>query len=152
MTQVYLSRKRPNQEDIQAYVEWLQGMPWQLFCTFTFAWHVSDVRAVKVFNEFVNRVEKYFRCPIGYVRGDEKRFSGCGMPGAPRHFHVVIAAIVRLDHHFVADLWMSLAGRRKDGAGADVRIYDPSLDGLAYVLKFIAQPLGIGISEIWTCS
>jgi hypothetical protein len=126
----------------RAYVTWLRPVPWQLFCTFTFAWQVSDPQALKVFSEFVHRLEKSLRGSVGLVRGDEKRFSGCGMPGAPRHFHVVIAAHRQLDRHFVGQLWMSLAGRREDGAGADVRIYDSSLNGLAYVLKFINQPLG----------
>jgi hypothetical protein len=35
-----------------------------------------------------------------------------------------------------------MAGQRKSGAGANVRIYDAKLGGLAYVLKFINEPLG----------
>ena len=69
----------------------------------------------------MNRLEKYIRGPVVYVRGDEKRFSGCGMPGAPRHFHVLLAAHQALDLEFVRELWMSLAGRRTKGAGADAR-------------------------------
>lgn len=126
----------------EAYQSWLKVVPWQLFCTFTFAWQVSDPQAVAVFGGFVNRLEGSLRCPIAFVRGDEKRFSGCGMPGAPRHFYALLTAHRKLDRHLVADLWTSMAGRRKHGAGANVRIYDPNLDGLAYVLKFIHQPLG----------
>src|SRR5438309_5385546 len=111
----------------RAYPEWLQGVPWQLFCTFTFAWQVSDRQAEKVFREFVNRMESFLRCPVAYVRGDEKRFPGCGKPGAPRHFHVVLTAHRKIDPQFVSDLWMSLAGHRANGAGADARIYDPGL-------------------------
>jgi hypothetical protein len=121
---------------------WLRNVPWQLFCTFTFAWQVSDPQALKVFAEFINRLERLARGPIVFVRGDEKRYSGCGMPGSPRHFHALLGAHRGLDRHLVADVWMKLAGRRANGAGADVRVYDPSLDGLAYVLKFINQPLG----------
>ncbi len=124
------------------YANWLESVPWQLFATFTFAWPVPDPQARRVFGEFIERLERFVRGPIVLVRGDEKRYSGCGMPGAPRHFHAVLAAHRQLNRRFVADLWMNLAGRREGGAGADVRIYDPSLDGLAYVLKFINQPLG----------
>jgi hypothetical protein len=131
--------RRPTSE---AYVAWLKTVPWQLFCTFTFAWQVSDPQAVMVFREFVNRLERSLRIPVVLVRGDEKRFSGCGMPGAPRHFHALLTAHRKLDRQLVADLWMSMAGRRENGAGANVRIYDPNLGGLAYVLKFINQPLG----------
>lgn len=142
MKQVCIPREDVSPEDLVAYVAWLRLVPWQLFCTLTFAWPVSDPQAVKVFGEFVNRVERFLRCPIGLVRGDEKRFSGCGMPGAPRHFHALLAAHVRLDKHWIADVWMNMAGRRKNGSGADVRFYDPKLPGLAYVLKFINHPNG----------
>jgi len=129
-------------EDLQSYVTWLRRVPWQLFCTLTFAWPVSDRQASKVFSEFINRIEKGLRGPIAYIRGDEKRYSGCGMPGAPRHFHVLMAAHRPLDRHWVCEHWMSLAGCRANGAGADARIYDASLPGLAYVLKFINEPDG----------
>ena len=136
------TRKDVSQKELAVYVAWLREVPWQLFCTLTFAWPVSDPQAVKVFREFVNRLERFVRGPIVFVRGDEKRYSGCGMPGAPRHFHALLTAHCKLDRHLVADLWMSMAGRRENGAGADVRIYDPTLAGLAYTLKFINQPLG----------
>jgi len=142
MREVSVPTRSACSEDREVYVAWLRPVPWQLFCTFTFAWQVSDQQALRVFTEFVSRLEKSLRGPVALVRGDEKRFSGCGMPGAPRHFHAVMAAHRRLNRHWVADVWMSMAGRRENGAGADVRIYDPDLDGLAYVLKFIDEPLG----------
>jgi hypothetical protein len=142
MKQVWTLRTDVAAKDLEAYVAWLQQIPWQIFGTFTFAWAVSDPQALRVFGEFVNRMEKSASGSLAFVRGDEKRFSGCGMPGAPRHYHAVFAAHRKLDRHWVADHWMSLAGRRDDGTGADVRIYDPNLNGLAYVLKFINQPLG----------
>ncbi len=135
--EIYMRR-----DDFGAYDSWFQNVPWQLFCTLTFAWKVSDAQAEQVFRGFVNRLEKRLRAPVAYLRGDEKRFSGCGKPAAPRHFHALLAAHLKLDRHFVADLWMGLAGRRKNGAGANVRVYDPTLGGLAYVLKFIFEPLG----------
>src|SRR5438045_9782229 len=136
MTKVCASRNRPRSRDLKDYVACLQHVPWQLFCTFTFAWSVSDAQAMGVFNAFVNRLECSLRCPITYLRGDEKRFSGCGKPGSPRHFHAVLAAPYALDRKFVSDTWMSMAGRGANGAGTDARIYDPSLPGLAYILKF----------------
>jgi hypothetical protein len=142
MSLVCTPRTNPTRNDLNDYIEWLNRVPWQLFCTFTFAWPVSDPQAVRVFGEFVNRMERALRGPVALVRGDEKRFSGCGMPGAPRHFHAVLTAHRKLDRHWVADLWMSLAGRRQGGAGANVRIYDPTLGGLAYILKFINEPDG----------
>jgi hypothetical protein len=142
MRQVWTPRKYVSPRELAVYAAWLRPVPWQLFATLTFAWPVSDPQAVKVFGEFVNRLERSLRGPIALVRGDEKRFSGCGMPGAPRHFHAVLTAHRKLDRHFVAALWMNMAGRRENGAGADVRVYDPNLEGLAYVLKFVNEPLG----------
>jgi hypothetical protein len=142
MKQVWISQGNAAPIDLAVYVEWLRPIPWQLFCTFTFAWSVSDQQAVKVFQEFVNRLERLMHYPIVLIRGDEKRFSGCGMPGAPRHFHALMTSHIQLDSYFVSALWMSMAGQREDGAGADVRIYDPNMGGLAYVLKFLNDPLG----------
>jgi hypothetical protein len=128
--------------DLDQYTKWLRPVPWKLFCTFTFAWSVSDAQAIKVFDALIERLEIAYRCPIVYVRGDEKRFSGCGEPGAPRHFHALLAAAFQLAPRVVSDFWHALAGRRKGGTGANVRIYDPSLDGVRYVLKFINDPNG----------
>jgi hypothetical protein len=142
MTQVRKWADAVQHGNVNAYEAWLKNVPWQLFCTFTFVWPVSDPQAQKVFKGFANRLERYVRGPIIFLRGDEKRFSGCGMPGAPRHFHALLAAHRKLNQQVVADLWMSMAGRRANGAGANVRIYDPSLGGLAYTLKFIDDPEG----------
>jgi hypothetical protein len=142
MTEVWVDRDNVGAAGLARYVAWLRQIPWQLFATFTFAWPVSDSQARKVFSEFATRLEMSVRGPIVFLRGDEKRFSGCGMPGAPRHFHALLAAHRKLNQRVVADLWIGMAGRRKNGAGANVRIYDPNLGGLAYTLKFINQPDG----------
>src|ERR1035437_8553923 len=121
------------------YARWLKQVDWQLFCTFTFAWRVSDQQAIQTFGEFVNRMEQLMRCDVGYVRGDEKRFSGCGKPACARHFHVLMTCTVPAEHEYVEALWMSMAGTRIDDAGAQVKPYDPNLNGASYVLKFINQ-------------
>jgi hypothetical protein len=131
-----------SQTDLQSYVAWLQKVPWQLFCTFTFAWRVSDPQADAVFKSYISRLECSLRCPITYIRGAEKRFSGCGKPGAPRHFHALLGAACHLNPRPISDAWIDMAGRRENGAGADVRIYDRSLGGLAYTLKFINRAGG----------
>src|SRR5712671_4141245 len=92
MKQVWTRQEVASAKDLSAYVAWLQPVPWQLFATFTFAWQVSDPQALKVFREFINRLERSARGPVVFVRGDEKRYSGCGMPGSPRHFHALLSA------------------------------------------------------------
>jgi len=61
------------------------------------------------------------------------------MPSIRRHFHVLFAAAVPLDRAFVRDIWIQMAGSRKNDAGADVRIYDPDRGALAYSLKQIFE-------------
>jgi hypothetical protein len=115
---------------------WLKSLPWQLFCTLTFAYQVSLQQANALFDQFIDRSENSIRAPLTYVRGTENRYSGCGLPGSPWHFHLVIGADVALDPERLGRLWESMAGRRTSGAGADMRPYDRRLEGLAYVLKF----------------
>jgi len=129
-------------DDLKQHVEWLRGVPWQIFCTLTFAWSVSDAQAHRVFTAFVDRMERHLRCPLTYIRGDELRFSGCGKPAAPRHYHVLFAAERQLEPHWVATTWTALAGARANGAGAHVCEYDPNRNAIAYTLKLINQPNG----------
>jgi Resolvase, N terminal domain len=142
MTQVSIAPTCAGRGDLREYAEWLQGVPWQLFCTLTFAWPVSDWRAPQVFKAFMNRLERSFRYPIVCLRGDEKRASGCGKPATPRHFHVMFAVAVRLDATFIENTWMLMAGFRANGAGAEVCAYDPKGNAIVYCLRFIFQPEG----------
>jgi hypothetical protein len=129
-------------DDLKHYIEWLRQVPWQVFCTFTFAWSVSDAQGERVFATFVDRMERTLRCPLTYVRGDELRFSGCGKPAAPRHYHVLLAAERNLEPSWVGSMWTALAGERVNGAAAHVREYDPTRNAIAYTLKLINQTHG----------
>ncbi len=131
------NRKIPN-----AYADWVKQIDWQLFCTFTFAWKVDDIRARKIFDEFINRTERHLGTDVCYVRGDEKRFSGCGLPGSARHFHVLMTSLVPMHPLWVKQMWQGMAGNRSDDAGAMVEPYNGFHHGARYVLKFINQPEG----------
>jgi hypothetical protein len=138
----YDRQRLPYQSDrntVEAYAGWLKPIPWQLFCTFTFAWRVSDPQAIKVFDAFINRLERLYKADVCYVRGDEKRFSGCGKPACARHFHALLACAAPLIPWSVELLWKEIAGNRKDGTGALARPYDQNLEGASYALKFINQ-------------
>jgi hypothetical protein len=121
----------------EGYATWLKQIHWQLFCTFTFAWVVSDQQAHRIFLAFINLLERYLKCDVGYVRGDEKRFSGCGKPACPRHYHTLLACAAPVSPEYVETLWTSMAGNRSDHAGAKVETYDPNKNGASYVLKLI---------------
>jgi hypothetical protein len=122
---------------VKECARWVKEVDWKLFCTFTFAWKVSDQQADKTFGEFINRLERVLKCDIGYVRGDEKRLSGCGKPACGRHFHVLFTSAAPLIPASVALFWMEMAGNRSDDAGAKVEPYNPSRNEAEYVLKFI---------------
>jgi len=129
-------------KDVGEYADWFKQVKWRFFGTFTFAWKVSDQQAKKDFNGFIDRLESLLKCDVGYVRGDEKRFSGCGKPASARHFHAILTCVAPASSEFIAELWMSMMGRRSNGAGALVLPYDPNLNGVSYVLKQINQPDG----------
>ena len=133
---------RADRKMTEEYANWLKQVDWQLFCTFTFPGVVFDQEAIKAFAEFINQLEHYRQCDVAYVRGDEKRYSGCGKPGCPRHFHALLACDRPIAPEYVEALWNSKVGRRSDADSAQVKPYDPNLDGLSYVLKYINQPEG----------
>src|SRR5258706_8063111 len=126
-----------DQHIVKTCADWMKLVPWQLFCTFTFAWKVSDPQADKTFVEFINRIEASLKCNVAYVRGDEKRFSGCGKPACGRHFHVLLASEKPLPPAVVEFFWKSMAGKRSDDAGIQAEPYDSHQNGVSYVVKSI---------------
>lgn len=127
---------------ITKYANWLRQFPWTFFCTFTFPGKVSDARAINAFKEFIDRLEESIRCDVAYVRGDEKRFSGCGKPACGRHFHALMTCAASPSPWFVEWVWTSTVGNANNHAGALVVPYDSAKNGAAYVLKFINQADG----------
>ena len=135
---------------LDEYAAWLRTIPWKLYGTFTFAWPVSDAQADKVFYAFINRMERHIGSDIAWVRGDEKRWSGCGMPSIPRHYHAVFWSAAPLSGWLFESEWMSMAGVRASNTasderqkpGAKVDAYDPNRNAVSYVLKMINSPEG----------
>jgi len=141
-TVLYHANRFSPRKTTAAYEHWLRQVPWQLFVTLTFAYQVSDAQASRIFAEFINRAEAHVRAPIAYVRGDEKRYSGCGKPAAPRHYHLLMASTAPLPADWLRATWEAMAGRRQNGAGGDFRRYDPDRGGIRYVLKTIGYDGG----------
>jgi hypothetical protein len=129
-----------DKQTMAAYAEWFKSVEWKLFATFTFGSQHSDERADWKFKEFINSLEREIKADIIYVRGDEKRFSGCGKPACMRHFHVILTSAAPLDPFFVECRWKDIAGHRHDGA--DVYPFDSGLPGVQYVFKMMNQPYG----------
>ena len=132
-----------DQHAIDKLAYWVRQIPWKFFCTFTFAWEdVSDEWADRVFAEFINRLEDTLGCEVCFVRGDEKRVSGCGKPASGRHFHVLLTCLAPVDSALIESMWENMAGKRAEGAGALVKEYQSSGNGARYVLKCMNQPDG----------
>src|SRR5262249_1256431 len=79
----------------------------------------------------------FLKCDVCYVRGDERRPSGCGRPACGRHFHVLLTSVAPMHPTFVKELWQSMAGNPSDGAGAKGEPYDSALNRATYMLKLI---------------
>jgi hypothetical protein len=131
-----------DQQTTEAYATWFGAISWKLLGTFTFARRVSDQQAADLFSQFIDRLEHNYRSDIGCVRGDEKRFSGCGKPACGRHFHALLTSAAPITSEMVESVWTILAGHRNDGNAAMVVPFDPNKNGISYVLKFINQPDG----------
>jgi hypothetical protein len=139
---LYDRENRPYNEDrvIAAYAAWLKSVEWQLFATFTFGSRRSDESASRAFDRFINRLEREIGADIVYVRGDEKRISGCGKPDCGRHFHVALASAAPLPPNLVKWHWKYVGGDYDDGA--DVQPYDADRNGIRYILKMMNQQHG----------
>ncbi len=127
---------------IDELADWVRQVNWRFFCTLTFGRPFSDRQAEAVYATFIDRLERSLHCEVCFVRGDEKRFSGCGMPASGRHFHALIACEAPVQPTFIESLWTSMAGTRAAGAGALVEEYNCNENGARYVLKFINEPDG----------
>lgn len=135
---------------VEETAAWLLRVVWQVYGTFTFAWAVSDGQANKVFAAFINYLERELGAPIAFVRGDEKRWSGCGMPASPRHFHVLMASTAKLDPQRLMRVWRRFGGSGRlkldgfDYAYDSAKVmdrFDPR-QKLEYSLKFINETDG----------
>src|SRR5205823_3781028 len=87
-------------------------------------------------------LEDLLKCDVAYIRGDERRPSGGRKSASARHFHVLMVCAAPVTPQVVEEHWMKMAGNRSDNAAAQVRVYDPSQNGISYVLKGICQTDG----------
>ena len=126
--------ERRQQRD-RAYSKWVRIVPWQLFGTFTFPGIVfNDESAFKDFAEFINRLEGSLKSDVAFIRGDERRLSGCGKPACGLHYRALLASIAPMHPGFVEWLWTSQVGQCSHDAGAFVVPYDPIRGGAEYDL------------------
>jgi hypothetical protein len=123
---------------VTQYGTWLQTFHWNLFGTLTFdpakSLHSSLSRR-NLLVQYLNSLERHYKRRIRCFWAEEKRWSGCGRPAIAPHFHLLMACDRRpLAPEYPQQLWDTLGGR------AEMRVYDPSLDGAFYCAKLISLP------------
>jgi hypothetical protein len=127
---------------MDGYIAWLTQIPWQLFGTYTFSWAVSDVQADQAFRAYINEMEKTMRCPIAFVRGDEKRAAAFGVAESSRHFHAVLTCRASVDPVVFERTWYRYGGTGNKGDSAEVRVCTSQTDVIGYCLKLIDETEG----------
>lgn len=102
----------PGQKEyVAALGKFTSQWSWQMYGTFVFERERTYASAVTVWKDFVNRLERETRGRLAWIRGDEGRWSGCGGPSIPLHFHSLMLFANPPTIGRVSDLWSFLAGR-----------------------------------------
>lgn len=83
----------------------------------------------KAFHAWLNLIERQQRRPLGWLRADERRFSGLGFPEIPEHHHGLLIDTDGLVCHNAEGLWRAKYG------DALVKPYIPNGGALRYCLK-----------------
>ena len=122
-------------------VEWLEPVPWQLFATLEFPYRASQETARHKFDAMASLIERSTRTRLCYVYAAEQR-DRSGVVSVPLHIHAAFASLKTLTPQLVRGMWIGGVGRRDSVASdlAVVKPFDPSKDGLAYIVKQIDYP------------
>jgi hypothetical protein len=118
--------------------EWLNTYPWQIYFTFTFAYPAARALAERQMREFLNRLERHYRNPIGMMFAEETRsWSGCGEAAVPLHYHGLLCSDARLEPGAVETGWHSLG---HFAGNAKASRYDAAGNAAYYCLKSLREP------------
>lgn len=114
----------------QAYCDWLSGVEWSTFGTFTFARRRNVSRAADIFRRHFVYSGRY-ASPSVVVWGAEPHQSGAGHVHALFKWHPWCKPAVEAFNF--ARLWYKMYGR------AEVKPYDPELGGAYYLTKYVLK-------------
>ncbi len=114
---------------VAEYGNWISQWTWSHFGTFTFGRISSASNCEHHWNAFVNSLERYTRGRIGWVRATEGRWSGCGKPHIPLHYHALLVYKNVPPTGVAQAIWHSKSGDSK------VEIFDPTLGAAWYISK-----------------
>ncbi len=114
---------------VSAYGHFIAQWPWDHYATFTFGRRLSQASCIHHWDDFIAAIGRLTRGRVGWVRADEKRWSGCGSPEIPLHFHALMRYQKVTTPEAVAALWKSRAGDAK------VEVCDPARGPAWYIAK-----------------
>ena len=121
---------------VAKYGEFFYQWPWDHFATLTFTKSGSLPHSIATWNWFIDRLGRITRGRVSWVRGDEVRWSGCGKPQIPLHFHSLLLFQHPPGPQTVAELWKTQVG------DAQVKQYDPAKGAAWYTSELICYPTG----------
>lgn len=124
----------------EAYVEYYNQFPWQLFCTFTFPRRLrnGDEEARTLWSEFVTRLEAAHPDTICRLVAEERQHAHGVLAGIRLHYHALFTSNTPVSETVIRDLWRQLVGNGKNSV--DVQHYDPSRGAVGYCLKTVGSP------------
>lgn len=114
------------------YGNWIHQWPWDHFATFTFGRVLSPSTCEHHWKAFIDSLERYTRGRTGWIRATEGRWSGCGKPYIPLHYHALLIYKNPPAPGAVEAMWGSKSGDGK------VEIYDPARGAAWYVTKMFS--------------
>ena len=121
----------------QHWGTYLRGFNWNVYGCGTYREPVSAVRAEVLMKRYMERLSRKLKAPVSYFAALERRYSGCGMPPIPAHWHFLAACDPAYGMREVAQaLWTEKFGDAK------VDVYDPSQGGAFYISKLAGHANG----------
>jgi len=118
----------------QHWGEYLRGFAWNIYGCETYRHPVSDTYAAALLKRFMEKLGRKQHCRITYFAALEKRYSGCGMPPIPVHWHFLAAGKNSDDLDWVAQhLWSKQFGNSRVGR------YDSDREAAFYVCKLVGH-------------
>ena len=97
--------------------------------TLTYGAKSSIWRRMNHFHKWIDNLERLQHRPLGWLRADEMRYSGCGYPAIPAHHHGILFNGIDLNIKNGESIWHSMAG------DALITPYDPDGRAIPYSLK-----------------
>lgn len=110
----------------RAYADWLRLQAWDHFATLTFSNPASAEGAANGFRSYVRHLESLAKRAVNYFASVES-----GSLNDRIHVHAVLAGTEALTVLQIGAAWRC--------GHATVRLFDPGLDGIAYVAKSLGE-------------